>query len=173
MEVPAQQNSNDISNIKNRTQLSVSEAASLLGMSTSSLRRHESLKLINSKRLDNGYRVFGLGDILQLQEKLAASKQQTKVTTYSSSPRVQIVEKNILIKPLSNLSRAFRLTSLAFTIFIVFLLIFGAAAGKEKNPVKNRSNSLANVLQASDSIKDYLFAVTVDSNFAKTLSAEG
>src|SRR5688572_32062796 len=58
----------------NDTLLSVSEAAKLLRISPSSLRRFELENKISSTRKENGYRMFDRSEVLKLKGKLETQK---------------------------------------------------------------------------------------------------
>jgi excisionase family DNA binding protein len=79
MNDPAQNtqgNSSDSNNVHKNSSIKVSQAASLLNVSSSSLRRLESEGRIASERLGNNYRTYRLDRVLDLKKQLEEEKIQ-------------------------------------------------------------------------------------------------
>jgi len=93
MELPAQSNkknySNSDSNIfRSEGYVKVSDAANLLNVSSSTLRRFEAEGRIFSKRLDNNYRVYDVADVSRFKKTLEDEKAacKKKCETFDTTP---------------------------------------------------------------------------------------
>lgn len=81
----------------NNSDLKITQAAKLLGVSRSTLMRMEEKGEITSKRLDNGYRVFSKQDILNLKNN---QNNNSRPTSYYNSQQVIEPVQVVDIEPL-------------------------------------------------------------------------
>jgi len=99
MSMPAQiqntKSSNEFNPTSYRGTLSISEAAKLLGVSTSTLRRYESEGKVTSTRKPNGYRTFDTLAIIRLRESLDVKKTREVKTKSSVIPEVSVSETKL------------------------------------------------------------------------------
>ena len=83
MEIAAQDNKKNYSNLdsnifRSEGYVKVSEAANLLNVSSSTLRRFEAEGKISSRRLDNNYRVYDVSEVARFKKILDEEKQARK-----------------------------------------------------------------------------------------------
>ena len=84
MKASAQKNNTTQYDFQRNSFVKVSDAARLLGISSSSLRRLESEGKITSERLDNNYRAYRIGELNALRDELAQEKTKKHIESKTS-----------------------------------------------------------------------------------------
>ena len=87
MEIAAQDNKKNYSNLdsnifRSEGYVKVSEAANLLNVSSSTLRRFEAEGKISSRRLDNNYRVYDVSEVARFKKILDEENHMLTLTTH-------------------------------------------------------------------------------------------
>jgi len=171
-------------NFHNEGQLRVSQAARILGISPSTLRRHEEGGLISSTRLENNYRVYNLSDIKILEKKL-------KELSHKKSQLPQHTSRIKLAKKIKVPSLNFNFPIPKYALPVIFLtgaiLLFGFKTfnvkdfsenilsyffKNEHSEVKSSTND-TKVLAAKNRVTDYVYNINIPTNINNDLTVSG
>jgi excisionase family DNA binding protein len=164
---------------QNTIHLNVSQAAKILGVSPTTLRRLEKSGEIKAHRLENGYRVFNKQDITELKIK-STNPPFKEAAVYTKPKTAQVKKKHGFY---------YQTSAIAVTLILMFLsnlhLIPEIYKPAEKlnalgydlrkilgYSTKATNNNVGQVLQASDINREFTFNVNVPANFRDQIAFE-